>query len=431
MRRPRVRGSTSGAKMGMSLLWAAGFVSLGHGALHQAGVRLEDLVAQALKSNPAVLGATQKVEEASSHVAEVEGHRRLQLSLNGTASASTGQVAQPVANQTFGTIEAGLIAPIPNFAKAGAEVEQAVANLSVARAQLRRVQLDIEFRTVSAAYELRRSIDGRQIAQENLDQAQRQETDTKTRISHGDLPPADLLKAQVPVAQDRAALVRAKSEVRIARQVLNDLLQRNLNEELDVALQAEDATPPVAPDQALSAALQGPDVAEAKAQVQAAEANERIARRGRDPDFAFQLTHARTGDPTAYSYLSTLALTVSLPLTDGGVTREQVRQARLQTDQARTALKQAEQRTRLAVEEALLDVESDQASVAATAETEAIAKESLAKSRQSYQAGLTTTRDVLDAQLIYSQARIQTNSARYDLAIAQAHLRQLLATPTP
>ncbi|HLK16449.1 MAG TPA: TolC family protein [Fimbriimonadaceae bacterium] len=415
----------------MSLLWAAGFVSLGHGALHQAGVRLEDLVAQALKSNPAVLGATQKVEEASSHVAEVEGHRRLQLSLNGTASASTGQVAQPVANQTFGTIEAGLIAPIPNFAKAGAEVEQAVANLSVARAQLRRVQLDIEFRTVSAAYELRRSIDGRQIAQENLDQAQRQETDTKTRISHGDLPPADLLKAQVPVAQDRAALVRAKSEVRIARQVLNDLLQRNLNEELDVALQAEDATPPVAPDQALSAALQGPDVAEAKAQVQAAEANERIARRGRDPDFAFQLTHARTGDPTAYSYLSTLALTVSLPLTDGGVTREQVRQARLQTDQARTALKQAEQRTRLAVEEALLDVESDQASVAATAETEAIAKESLAKSRQSYQAGLTTTRDVLDAQLIYSQARIQTNSARYDLAIAQAHLRQLLATPTP
>jgi len=417
--------------MGMSLLWAAGFVSLGHGALHQAGVRLEDLVAQALKSNPAVLGATQKVEEASSHVAEVEGHRRLQLSLNGTASASTGQVAQPVANQTFGTIEAGLIAPIPNFAKAGAEVEQAVANLSVARAQLRRVQLDIEFRTVSAAYELRRSIDGRQIAQENLDQAQRQETDTKTRISHGDLPPADLLKAQVPVAQDRAALVRAKSEVRIARQVLNDLLQRNLNEELDVALQAEDATPPVAPDQALSAALQGPDVAEAKAQVQAAEANERIARRGRDPDFAFQLTHARTGDPTAYSYLSTLALTVSLPLTDGGVTREQVRQARLQTDQARTALKQAEQRTRLAVEEALLDVESDQASVAATAETEAIAKESLAKSRQSYQAGLTTTRDVLDAQLIYSQARIQTNSARYDLAIAQAHLRQLLATPTP
>src|SRR5579863_4660496 len=415
--------------MGMSGSVLAALITLFSGPLSVGGQHpesIDSLVDAALKTNPEILAAKQKVMEAQSHLAEIQGHRKLQLTLNGTASGSTGRVAEPVSNQTFGSVEASLVAPIPNFARAGAEEEQAAAGVDIARAQLARSLLDIRFRTTSAAFELRRAVDATKIAQANLDQANRQVDDTKSRITHGDVPAADLLKAQVPAAQARAALTRSKSEERIALQTLNDLLQRDLGTPVAVEPKELEIQLPSTPAEAVSLAMRrSADVAEATATVRAAEANERITRRGRDPDFAFQLTHARTGDITAYSYLSTLALTVSLPLADGGANREQLRQARLQTDQARTTLKLAQQHTRLSVEEAMLDIETDTANAQATSETESIARQSLEKSRQAFAAGLTTTRDVLDAQLVYSQARIDANSARYDLMIAKAHLSQL------
>ncbi|MHB8636183.1 MAG: TolC family protein [Fimbriimonadaceae bacterium] len=417
----------------MSAFTSAVLVALAHGVTLQIAPPPEavaELVAQALKANPEVLAARQSVAESESHLAEMQGHRKLQLVLNADATASTGRVAQPPANESFATVDASLVAPIPNFARVGAEVAQAAALVEVSQAQFLRALLDIEFRTTAAAFELRRAEDAEAIAQQNLDQAVRQANDTQTRITHGDLPPADLLKAQVPVAQDRAALARAKSELRIARQNLNDLLQRDLNASVEVATPAPTGALAAGPADSVAEALrQNPDVREALATVRAAEANERIVRRGRDPDFALQLTHTRTGDPTAYAYLSTVGLSVSLPVSDGGVHRQQVRQARLQTDQARTALKLVRQRTTLSVEQAVLDLETSQANVTGTAQTEEIARQSLEKSRQAFAAGLTTTRDVLDAQLVYSQARIDANSARYDVAIAQAHLRQLLGAP--
>ncbi len=386
-----------------------------------------DVIARALDANPEILAARQQVMEAQSHVAEIAGHRRFQLNLDGSASYSNGEVAQGGPIESFGTVTAALNAPLPNLRRAGAEADQAIAGLAAARSRLTRAVLDVEFRTSQAFFELLRDRDAASIAQENLNQAQRQADDTQARIRAGDVPPADLLKAQVPVAQARAALARARNAARASQQNLNDLLQRDLNTPEEVVWPVRPATegPPV--DRAVAEAMRrSPDVIEADANLSSAKANERVQRRLRDPDFSVQLSHTRSGDPTAYSYLSALTLSVSLPLADGGSARELYRQAQLQTDQAQTAFKLAQQRVRLAVEQALLDVEGDQANVDADQQTEEIARQSLEKARQSYQAGLTTTRDVLDAQLVYSQSRIDTNSARYDLEIAQAHVKQLL-----
>jgi len=52
--------------------------------------------------------------------------------------------------------------------------------------------------------------------------------------------------------------------------------------------------------------------------------------------------------------------------------------------------------------------------------------EQAGNNQQAYAAGLTTTREVLDAQLVYAQSRVEANAALYDLAIARARLTQLL-----
>jgi len=393
---------------------------------------LDEAVAQALNANPAVASARQHVTEMQAHVSEMEGAKRLQLSFEGTVSESNGRVADPPSIQSFGTAEATLNAPIPNAGRAGAQVDQARQQLLAAMAQLKRAVLDVEFRTSQAFVELWRAREGQDIAQQNFDQAKRQAADTQKRIDAGDVPAADLLKAQVQVAQNQAALARAKNAVSVALENLNDLLQRDLDSPLDLAPATSLPNVEVSAESAVAAALkESPDAVEAQANLEAAKANTRFVRHSRDLDYSLGLTHARTSDITAYSYLTTLGLTISFPVTDGGVASQQIKQALLQEKEAETALKRARRSVRLAVEQALLDLEGDEANATATAATEEIARQSLQKAQQSYDAGLTTTRDVLDAQLVYSQSRVDANSARYDLAIARAKLKQLVGGQLP
>lgn len=406
---------------------------MAHAWFQQAVPRTEtDIVAYAVRVNPGIVAQRQHVTEAQARVEEVAGAKRLQLAFVGTVSGSMGQVAQPTSNQSFTAAEGSLVAPIPNLPRASAQVEQAEAQLEAAQAQLRRAELDVEFRARQAYVEVLRSREGQTIADENLAQATRQEADTRSRITAGDVPPADVLKTQVQVAQDRAAQARARIAVSVARQDLNDLLLLDLNAPLDLSPTTPQPPLALATQDAVSLAMKrSPDVLEADANVRAAQAGVRLARHGRDADFSLQLTHSRTTDITAYSQLTTLALSINLPLLDGGAVKQQVKQAEAQLAQAVTNRKSVGRGIALAVQQAILDVQGGEANVAATGTTEDIARQSLDKARQAYAAGLTTTRDVLDAQLVYSQARIEHSSAEYDLAISRAHLSQLLGGSLP
>lgn len=401
-------------------------------AIAQLPLSQDDVVSEALRASPQITSARQRVGEAQARVAELVALRGFQLAFAGTLSGSYGRVAEPPSLQSFGTLEGSLIAPLTNRGRANAQIEQGRRLLASAEAQLKRAELDVEFRASQAFTEVWRSREGQIIAEQNLAQAVRQQEDTQKRIDAGDVPAADLLKTQVPAAQNRAALARAKIAVSIASQNLNDLLQRELNNPTQLSAAT---TPPKftgTAEQAIAFALHNsPDIAEAEANVTAAHANLRFVRHVRDTDFALQLTHARTTDPTAYSHLTTLALTINLPLIDSGAAKQQVRQAESQLAQAETALRITTRQLRLQVEQAVLDLQGNEANVEATMATEDIARQSLEKARQAYAAGLTTTRDVLDAQLVYAQARIEANAALHDLAIARARLKQLLGGNLP
>jgi len=365
-------------------------------------------------------------------VDEMEGAKRFQLSFQGSLSESNGQIAQPAALQTFGTAEASLVSPLPNLGRADAQVQQASQQLTAYQAQLRSAELDVEFKATQAFIELLRAREAESIAEDNFAQSTRQAADTQRRIDAGDVPAADLLKAQVPVAQNKAALARAKIAVLLATQNINDILQRELSSPLDLAQPPPFSRLALNTQSAVTYALaHSPDCLQAEADVEAAKANVRFVRHARDLDLSLQLTHTRTSDITADTYLTTFGLTVGFPLIDGGVAVQQMKQALSQQAQSETALKQTRQHVRLSVEQAMLDVEGDEADAEATSATEEIARQSLEKARQSYEAGLTTTRDVLDALLVYSQARVEASSARYDLALAWAHLKQVMGGSLP
>ncbi|MEA2553921.1 MAG: outer membrane protein, partial [Fimbriimonadaceae bacterium] len=169
-----------------------------------------------------------------------------------------------------------------------------------------------------------------------------------------------------------------------------------------------------------------PDVIEADANVRAAEAAIAEARRVRDPDLSVQASHAHTTDPTTYSDLTTLNLSMDLPLGGGTVARQQLKQAQAMLEQAKATREIALQSLDLAVEQAFLDFEANLSNVESAKETVRIAEESYQKAVQAYAAGLTTTRDVLDAGFALATARNDLNTAVYDLALSRAKLDQVI-----
>ena len=402
-------------------------------SVQAAPLQESQVVEQAIQASPVVAAAQAAVRQAQAHEKEMRSHLGFQLDLQALVSESSGQVAQPVSNQSFGSAEADVIAPIPNKGRADSEIDGAQGELRAAEAQLRAARLDVAYQASQAFYNLLRAQDAKSITQENLDQSQRQLSDVEKRVDSGDVPQADLLKAQVPVAQNQAALAQAVAALSAADQVLDDLLHNGLDETPSLEQPTANANPQLPqPGAAVQFALaHSPDIAIAQADLETAKAAVRFAKHARDLDVSLQLSHARTADPTAYSFLTALTLSFALPILDGGAAHDQVLQAEAVQQQTEQALEAATRQVTLAVRQAILAVQADAANVQGTSKTEQIAKESLAKAKQSYQAGLTTTRDVLDAQLIYSQSRFASSSAVYDLKIAEAALKQALGGEMP
>ena len=393
-----------------------------------AALDIRAILMQTLTVHPSARAAQQKLLEAQAKVAEAAAQRRLHLTFSGSVSGSYGQVAQPSSTQTFGMVEGTLALPLPNRKRQSAVSAQAEGGVRAAQSGLERVRLDLAFRAGDAYYRVLRTRGARDIAAENLAQAERQVVDTKKRVDAGDLPPSDVLKAQVPLAQTRVTMIRTQTAVRVAEQTLNSLLASDLSAAVVLAPAPTLVPLKITREQVLAqAAIRSPDIREAQANLDTAEATLRVTGHARDPEWTVQATHTRTTDITAYSNLSSVMLSVNLPLGNGSVARQQAKQVLAQIEQARSALALAKQQAQLEAQQSYLEVEAGAANVSGTQETLRISQESLTKARQAYDAGLTTTRDVLDAQLALAQARTEANAAVYDLAVARATLDQAMA----
>ncbi len=362
-------------------------------------------------------------------MAEINAQRRMQLTFTGSASANRGTESFPPTSAAFSTFQGTLSLPLQNGRRLSAQEAQALAQLQVAQSNLAKTRLDLAFRASDSYLGVLRARGAEQIAQQTLDQAQRQVADAQKRVDAGDLAQSEVLKAQVPEAQARVALSRAKSSVRVAEESLNSLVRVDLS---TIPTVAEVGTLPpldLTLDRAhAEARLRSPDLLAADANVAAAQAALAQARRSRDLDLTLQASHSHTTDPTTYANLSTLNLSFNFPLTDGGVAKRQVNQAVSLLKQAQAARDIALQQLDLSVEQAYLEVQTDMASLDSTRETLKIAEDSYQKATQAYNAGLTTTRDVLDAGVALAQARNDVNSAIYDLALARAKLDQVTGT---
>ena len=300
-----------------------------------------------------------------------------------------------------------------------------------------------------------------QVAEAALRNAEQQRSDAE-KLYVGQIgAKIDLLRAQTQVANAQQDLTAAQNNLAIAASSYNDLTGRPLDAPvavLDVpgvtvgedigsspTVGAPSAVVPapytVAPGeisaisvtQALQTANRSrPEILAAQVNVRVAQTGIKLARAGLEPSLSlsaagnyyptpsFQFPRQRTGQLTA---------TVSIPLYDGGATRDRIDEARLLTENARTSLASTQSDIALDVRQAYLNLATAarQIDAANAALQSAVAARQLAQLRYEGQVGLYL--EVTDAQSALVQAENAQVDAVYNYLVARAQFENAVGTP--
>lgn len=246
----------------------------------------------------------------------------------------------------------------------------------------------------------------------------------------------EVTRARVQLMNERQRLLVAENERRRAHL---ELLAA-LNLDLDTTLQLTDTltdTPLEIPtlEQALATAWQ------ARADYRAQHERERAARLAESAarweyaptlvgfaDYGIIGSKAEQAVPTR-----TYGIALRLPLLDGRGRQARRAEAHAQWMQERLRTEQTRQRIELEVRSALDSLRSAQEQVRVAQEGLALAQRELEQARHRYEAGVTTSLEVTDAQTRLQRARenhlaalYAYNLARLELALATGTIRQLL-----
>ncbi len=249
------------------------------------------------------------------------------------------------------------------------------------------------------------------------------------RSAAGTAAPLDVLKARTEQVRRESDLARARADLARSRLALGILLGRASAVRITVPpVPAEDAQPD---DAALAAEAVGrrPEIAAQREQVAAAESAVRSARARYAPQlsatgsaFASDVPYP-TGDRQGWR--ATVDLT--WPLFDGGLREGKARQARAQLATARAA----EEAQRLQVVQEVADgarevqVAGERLRLAETQRQ--LAFDAAASARRSFEAGIASSLDVIDANDRLYQADVGLADGRARLAQARIALDRALA----
>ena len=270
-------------------------------------------------------------------------------------------------------------------------------------------------------------------ARAQVEQAEQQFRAAAARVSAGAATKSDSLRSVITVGNARLALLTAQNNLRTA----NAALTRLVASPVPVTPVPADTTDPgpLALDSAglVSAALEGPAVRQARAQLAALAATARGARSTYLPNVNLSFTFTGNNPqasfaPTAgrFAYQDNMRLSVSYPLFNGLVREQTAVTTSVAEENAVATLRDASLLARQQFAQQLGVLNTAQQQIAIQRASLAAAEEDLRVQQQRYSLGASTLLDVLTSQTALNNARAALIQARFDYRNAKANLEQLV-----
>ncbi len=285
--------------------------------------------------------------------------------------------------------------------------------------------------TESAYYGVLSDAEFTRVARERAARAEDQLAVARARVGTGAAVQSDSLTVVLEVVRARVNLLRREAALRVSQLQLG----RRVGVEGPVnAAPLDTMAPPPLPiglTAAVAQALaQGPEYRAARARERSAEASLRGSRGGYLPTLTLDAAHSRFDIKVfpGASNVSSLTLTLAMPIWNNGQRELSVIRARADRDVARAVRNDLELGALRDVTEAYEAYETARGEVDLDTQAHAAAHESYRVQEARYRAGATTVLDLLQAQNDLSDAEAQLVQARYTARLARALLESLLGT---
>ncbi len=412
-------------------------------------ITLSEALALAAQNNLTLKVAAFESQVARAQLAQVEALRSGTVVLTGsytrindrggttiTIPASPPSIPSPVtvtlpptSSDLFSTALTYQI-PLVSGGRIESQVALAKANLKGADAALERAKQQLVLDVKQAYFQLLLAQASMDVALRTVTAAEENLRVARARVTAGAAPRFDEIQAEVNSANARQGLIRSRNAQALAQHGLNAVA----NLPLDTALAPRETMTLVAVRGDVAALIRRafearPELAELRARLEAATAAIEIAKAGGrpalvlsgGPNYGNSVSGASTGAAAA-GWSVTLAATV--PLFDGGVTAQRVREAELRVEQLRVGEAQIRQAIELDIRRALLTYGSAAEELATADKTVEQAEEGLRIASVRFAAGVSTNLEVILAQAAQSQAAGNRIQALFNVNVARAQLER-------
>ncbi len=317
-----------------------------------------------------------------------------------------------------------------------AEYRSATAAAAVARARADVASRGLVATIVQNYYTLVAAVRKAANANQSLQEAQAFLRITQQQEAGGEVAHADVVKAQIQVAQRQRDAQEAELTALKSRLGLSVLVYPDYREDVTVADDLQDVAPLPALDAIKSAASgYSPDVRAAEASVQQETAGIGVARGGYLPTVSFDYFYGinanqfATFNPDGNRLLgSSFQAQVTIPLWNWGATQSKLRQAHLRVQQAKTDLTLAQRELLANISTFYREAQVARDQVDSLRTSLDLATDSLRLTTLRYQAGEVSVLEVVDAQTTLSQARNAYDDGLVRYRVALAALQTLSGT---
>ncbi len=308
--------------------------------------------------------------------------------------------------------------------------EQARLDLEAATADLQRVREDLSLQVAQAYLQVlfQQEVVAQSEAQLQLSQKQARRVQSLFEVKKA--AGVEVSQARSRVAQDSLNLVQSQNTLLLARLDLSQLIEMPSPDSLLVVAPEVDGVPPLpagSPQEIFDYAVtERPAMKAAALRIAGAERGERIAKSGWWPTLSLgaglgtSYYHVSGYESSSFSrqmrdnFTKNIGLTLSIPIFDRLQTRNNVRQARLQTESRRWQLEAERKTLYKEIQQAWYNAVASHQKFTASRSAETAAQEAFRLMEAKYENGKANDTEYDEARVKLLSASIDRISARYD-----------------
>ena len=392
---------------------------------------LEECVAVALDKSPQILGSQADINEKES--ALLSSQKDLYPSL----FFQYGYSYAPDVNTSFGiedyyNYSFSVEQPIYRGHSLVTGVELGELDLELSKTAMAQTQNDIIITVNEAYYNLLKTRKFVEVAEQSLKERESHLKDARAYFKAGLIPKNDMLQSEVQLAGAQIELIRAKNQSIMASAKLNTLLRRPVESEIQVEDILKFEPSDISWEKSVEQAKKNrPELKQSEIGIEQAEKNIILTRAPYLPSVSVSANYLKQGDdilardyplPGGSSEVKTVMATLKWRFWAWGQRKNELAVAKHNVKKAEESQAELFDTIILQVRNAYLDIKEFEFNIGVTEKAIEQAEEDFRINQSRYQAQLSTTTDVLDAQTRLTRARINYYNALYNHRISLTRL---------